>query len=119
MEGMALIDLLTFLATAAGSGWLASRLFNALRDLIPRPTAVEWVDAPRLAQFGWSLLYAPAYVRVTVFVLAAVIAALASFWLDLLAGRDALAALDAAAAIIASQLIHAWGKSGVPAFDDQ
>lgn len=112
-----IIPLLTLAASAGGSGWLATRLFAWLRMQIPKPTAAEWKAAPWLTQQGWALLHAPQQSRITVFVLAAVVAALASAILAALTGGDAFAVLDAALAVVVSQLLHGAGLPRTVAFD--
>jgi hypothetical protein len=112
-----MIPILTLLATSGGAGWAASRLFDWLRTQIPRPTAAEWHAAPWLARQGWALLWSPALARPTAFVLAATLAALASGLLAWLTGRDALVALDAALAVVISQIVHIWGLPMTPTME--
>ena len=114
-----LIPILTLLATASGSGYAASRLFDWLRVQMPRPTAAEWKAAPWLARQGWALLYAPGLVQVAVFVLAGTLAALASALLAALTGRDALAVLDATLAALASQIVYRWGLPMIPEMESE
>lgn len=112
-----MIPILTLLATSGGAGWAASRLFDWIRTQIPRPTLAEWHAAPWLARQGWALLWSPALARPTAFVLAATLAALASGLLAWLTGRDALVALDAALAVVISQIVHIWGLPMTPTMD--
>lgn len=109
-----LVPILTFLASTAGAGWLASRLFARARAAIPCPTRQSW---PRLTWAGrlvTTALYAPAWARVTVFALSAAISLAATAGASLLAGQDARPALDAALAVIVSQLVHAAGLATRP-----
>jgi hypothetical protein len=106
-----LLPLLSLLATAGGSGYAASWLFDAARRRWPRPTRQAWQASNRWERLAWELLYAPQQARLTVFVLAAATSLVASTLLAALTERDALAALDAALAIVVSQLIHAAGLS--------
>jgi hypothetical protein len=98
-----MIDTLLFLATATGSGYAASLLMTWLRTVEPRPTVEQWhFQSER--RWLWSLLYAPRYARLTVFALALVIGALASAGASWLIARDTNLALEAALAVVVSQL---------------
>lgn len=115
----ALLPLLAFLASTAGAGWLASALFAAARRRWPCPTAAQWSQAGPLRRAAWQALHAPRGARLTVFALAALVALAASALVAALAGRPVAPALDAALAVIISQLIHAAGlPAGVPSDHD-
>lgn len=105
----ALLPLLAFAASTAGAGWLASRLFDRLRAAVPRPTAAQWARLTALGRLAVTALYAPRWARMTVFLLAWLVATLASVATSALTGRAALPALDAALAVIVSQVAHAAG----------
>lgn len=105
-----LLPYLQFLA-GAGSGWLASWLFDQLRDdILPRPTYPVW-----LAHLINVAVYRPLGARVTVFVLTALIAIGASITVALITGQPVL---DAADASIASLLAILLGqvRHGVKTF---
>ena len=99
-----MIDTLLFFATAGGSGYAASVLMTALRELFPRPTQAQWSHAAAWKRWLWSALYAPRYARLTVFALALVVGALASGTVSYLLERDTSLALEAALAVVVSQL---------------
>ena len=97
-------DTLLFLATAGGSGYAASLLMTAFRELFPRPTQAHWSRAAAWQRWLWSALYAPRYARITVFALALLVASLASGIVSFVVDRDASLALEAALAVVISQL---------------
>ena len=99
-----MIDTLLFLATAGGSGYAASVLMTWLREVFPRPTQQAWSHAVDAQRWLWSALYAPRYARLTVFALALVVGALASGTVSYLLERDTSLALEAALAVVVSQL---------------
>jgi hypothetical protein len=103
-----LLPLLQFLASTAGAGVAASRLFDWLRAELPPSRALAW---PPLAQRALALLHAPRYARVGVLLLSALVSLLASAAVSALSGRPLLpdldAALSASLAAIVSQLWHA------------
>ncbi len=109
-----LAPLLAALASTAGAGWAASRLFGRLRAALPCPTAAEWPRLARPRRLAATLLYAPRYARLTVFALSAAVSLAATGAAALLAGQDARPALDAALAVVVSQLIHAAGMPDRP-----
>lgn len=100
------LALLTWLTTAAGSGWAASWLLDVLRREL-RPTAADWRRATRRQRAVWSLLFAPRYARITALVLAAGIALLAAWPLALMTGQTYVdLAWSAVLAPTVSQLVH-------------
>ena len=101
-----LIALSAFLASTAGSGWLASVLLDQLREATPKPDATTWQAGTRMQRLAWTLLYAPRYVRYVVLLLAALISLSANTALALVAGLTPALALDAALAVVASQIRH-------------
>lgn len=105
-----MIDTLLFLATATGSGYAASLLMTWLRTVEPRPTVDQWHQRSE-RRWLWSLLYAPRYARLTVFALALVVGALASAGASWLIDRDASLALEAAAAVVVSQLAQPQSRT--------
>lgn len=109
-----LISLLTFLASTAGAGWAASALFARVRAAVPCPTREAWPTLGPARRLLAVALYAPAWARVTVFALSAAISLAATAGAALLAGQDARPALDAALAVIVSQLVHAAGLPATP-----
>lgn len=114
-----ILPVLQLLATAGGSGWLASWLIDTARRRWPAPTRAQWQAAGRWRQLLYEALHAPFYVRINTFFLAGLIAALASFAAAALSGADPIAAADMALAMVASQLRHGLGlSSAVPTRDD-
>lgn len=109
-----LIPILTFLASTAGAGWLASRLFARARAALPCPTREAWPTLRPARRFLTTALYAPAWARVMVFGLSAAISLAATAAAALLTGQDSRPALDAALAVIVSQLVHAAGLPVTP-----
>lgn len=109
-----LIPLLTFLASTGGAGWAASVLFDLARRQLPRPTLADWRAAPLVDRLAYRLLYAPAPARLSVFVLAACISAACSAALAAATGQQVLPALDAALAVIVSQVVHVLGLPNQP-----
>jgi hypothetical protein len=87
-----LLPYLQFLA-GSGSGWLASWLFDQLRDeILPLPTYPEW--AARLLNVA---VYRPLGARVTVFAFTALIAFGASIAVAFITGQPVLDVTDASA----------------------
>lgn len=105
----ALLPILAFMASTAGAGWLASAAFARLRLGVPRPTAAQWPRLTLLGRLVITALYAPLWARVAVFVLAAAISLAATVGVAALTGQPARPALDAALAVIVSQIVHAAG----------
>jgi hypothetical protein len=101
-----LIDLLAFLASTAGAGWAATRIFDWLRTEIPRPTVFDWPHLSRFGRVVMTLLYAPRYARMSVFVLASLISIISTVLLAQVRGESARPAFDAAVAVIVTQLLH-------------
>lgn len=101
-----LIPVLAFLASTAGAGLVASRLFDVLRAALPPD---ELAVSP-LGQLVAPLLHAPRYARLSALVLAAAISVAASGLLALARHADVPGALDqafaASLAAIISQLMH-------------
>lgn len=100
-----LLPYLQFLA-GSGSGWLASWLFDQLRDdWLTRPTWPVWA-----AHFLDAVFYKPMGARISVFVLTALIAVGASVAVAQLTGQPPLAAADTAIAsllaIVLGQVRH-------------
>ena len=91
----ALLPILSWL-TGAGAGWLASWLFDALRnDVLPDGRLVAWLLAPRHARYASMAL-------------AILISIAATAGIALIQGAPVLSAVDAAlAGLIASQVRHA------------
>lgn len=109
-----LIPALSFLASAGGAGWLASALFAAARRRVPRPAPATWAAASPQRRALWRLLYAPLWARLTVFALAAAIAVGCSAALAAATGQPVAPALDAALAVVVSQVVHALGLPARP-----
>ena len=107
-----LVPALSFLASTAGAGYAASHLFDALRRWFPRPSQYEWAQTPHWRKVVYRALWSPRGSRLTVFALAAVVAILDSVATATATGRDPFLALDAALAVVVSQLIHGAGLSG-------
>lgn len=103
-----ILPLLQFLASTAGAGLVASRLFAWLRAECPPSRALAW---PALARRALPLLHAPRYARFSVLVLSALISLVASAAVSGLTGRPLLpdldACLSASLAAIVSQVWHA------------
>jgi hypothetical protein len=100
-----LLPYLQFLA-GSGSGWLASWLFDQLRDeILPLPTYPEW--AARLLNVA---VYRPLGARVTVFAFTALIAFGASIAVAFITGQPVLDVTDASiaslVAIVLGQVRH-------------
>ena len=89
---------------AATTGYAASLTFDWLRQQAPRPTQAQWATGDAWWRLLWSMLYAPRYARVTVFLLAIGLATALSLVLALLTGRDTALVAEIAWAVIASQL---------------
>lgn len=106
---IALLPTLAFLASTAGAGWAASALFALARARLPRPTPAQWARLTPLGRLLTSALYAPRYARLTVFALAALVSLAATVIAAVGTGQGARPALDAALAVIVSQLVHAAG----------
>jgi|FLYN01.1.fsa_nt_gi hypothetical protein len=106
-----LIPVLSFLASTAGAGLAASRLFDRLRAALPA-NELAALPAGRLVS---PLLHAPRYARLSALVLAALISVAASVALAAAQGGDLGGALDtalaASLAAIISQLMHGMGLS--------
>lgn len=103
----ALLPVLTFLASTAGSGLLASRLFDWLCTQLPAE------DAPLLRPLLrriLPLLHAPRYKRIAALALAGLISLAASMALAAATGGDVALTLDkslaAALSAIIGQLMH-------------
>jgi hypothetical protein len=92
-----LVSVLSWLATSAGAGVAGSWLFTQIRAMIP-PSAPAWILVA---------VNAPAWARVTVFALTALIAIVASAALAAAQGQPVAPAVDAATAVIVGQLWHA------------
>jgi hypothetical protein len=89
---------------AATTGYAASLTFDWLREQAPRPTQAQWAAGDAWWHLLWSMLYAPRYARVTVFLLAIGLATALSLVLALLTGRDTTLVAEIAWAVIASQV---------------
>lgn len=103
-----LLPILRFFADV-GAGILASLLFAYARRRLPRARAARLPGGAVWAR----LLYAPAWVRVTNLVLAALIALPFALALAALEGRELLPVADAAVAAVIGQLWHAWRELSI------
>jgi hypothetical protein len=96
---------------AATTGYAASLTFDWLREQAPRPTQAQWAAGDAWWRLLWSMLYAPRYARVTVFLLAIGLATALSLALALLTGRDTALVAEIAWAVIASQLAQPQSRT--------
>lgn len=103
-----ILSLIGFLASTVGSGVLASWLLDQMRLAMPKPTTATWHAARRWRRLLWALLYAPRYARYTVLVLAVLVSLSANIILAAAGGLTPALALDAALAIVASQIRHSF-----------
>ncbi len=95
-----LLPYLQFLA-GSGSGWLASWLFDQLRDdILPRPVWPLWA-----AHTLDRLFYSPMGARISVWALTALIAVVAAITVAYITGQPRLAAADAALASLIAILL--------------
>lgn len=107
-----LLPYLQFLA-GAGSGWLASWLFDQLRDdCLTRPYWPLWASHTLDTVF-----YRPMGARITVFALTALIAVGAAIAVAYITGQPVLAAADAAIASLLAILLGQV-RHGVQTFPD-
>src|SRR4051812_43739513 len=113
MQTLAILLPYLQLLAGSGSGWVASWLFDQLRDdWLIRPTWPVWA-----AHTLNTLLYRPMGARISVFVLTAVIAVLASLGVALITNQPALSAADAALASLIAILLGQV-RHGVTTFSD-
>jgi hypothetical protein len=107
-----LTPVLAFFASIGGAGLVGSRLFDVARELIRKPIASEYHNGSAVDRLVWSALYAPRYARWTAFTFTALTSVVFSVLAALATGEQPQVAIDAALAVIVSQLIHGAGLSG-------
>ena len=99
-----LISMVSFLATATGSGLAAQWAFGKAREAFPVPSTAP---ASAFAAFLYRCLYAPRYARYSVLTLAVVVGSLSSGILAAATGADFNTMAAAMLAPVVSQIEHA------------
>lgn len=113
------IFLLTFLTSASGAGWAGSAILDWLRREL-RPTRQDWQRSSAMQRLLWTAVLAPRYARVTVFLLSALIAMVASWPLALFTDQQYWEIVWAAFfAPLLSQVPHTFQLSTVVSLPEE